>query len=96
MNNKRSYTGICVDYITYLKCYDAAKNKWTSLSDTKNEHDEWPIIWNDNCDTNLIIIGSIYGCKLSETNWMIIFDAEEPAEFFGGCFVIEFEFKPFK
>ena len=33
------------------------KNKWTTLCDTKNEHDEWPIILNDDCDANVIIIG---------------------------------------
>ena len=47
-----------------VECYDAAKNKWTSLSDTTEDHRYRPIIWND--DTNIIIIGSMWGSNTFE------------------------------
>ena len=62
MSNPRRHAGICVvdDYMhknVYIgggsespntfECYNAEKNKWTSLCNTKNNHKYWPIIWNE-------------------------------------------------
>ena len=61
MNNMRTCAGICIDnyknrnvYVgggdlspKAFECYHAAKNKWISSVNTKNEHKKWPIIWNE-------------------------------------------------
>ena len=61
MNERQRYAGICVDefgnnrvYIgagyeskKTFEYYDINKNLWILLSNTKDEHSAWPIVWND-------------------------------------------------
>ena len=76
MNEKRTYSGICIDkynkeriYVgggyyssNTFEYYDFIKDSWISLANTNGQHKYWPIMWNENA--NIIFITS--NCKVIE------------------------------
>ena len=66
-NNQRIYVGGGSGYADN-KCeyYNIIKNEWISLPDTNSKYPIWPIIWNDNYNSNIINISAVYNCKVIE------------------------------